>query len=82
MNYCKHNYIHITVYYCLSEQLEKLLLRFELDHTVAGAAIDTMEKVNEATHISNVYIIYTAYFTILLLRTYMYIVCTYVDYQV
>lgn len=30
----------------LSEQLEKLLLKFEVDHTVAGAAIDTMEKVN------------------------------------
>ena len=30
----------------LTEQLEKLLLKFNVDHTVAGAAIDTMEKVN------------------------------------
>ena len=35
-------YLHIT--YCL-EQLERLLLGFELDYLATGAAIDTMEKV-------------------------------------
>ena len=35
-------YLHIT--HCL-EQLESLLLGFELDYRATGAAIDTMEKV-------------------------------------
>ena len=33
------------------EQLEKLLLKFGLDHTVAGAAIDTMEKVSNILYL-------------------------------
>ena len=37
-----HKYLHIT--HCL-EQLERLLLGFELDYLATGAAIDTMEKV-------------------------------------